>query len=127
MQLLSSLLKRVSQGVLAPYGRVLLDLLQIEAAANMVSSVRTARQLFLGGLVMVILAMLAITGLVLAHFALYTLLPTPTNAIVLLALGILYLLVAALVLLWVSREKTWMELSGAAHKVDQATGKAPPD
>ncbi len=127
MQLLSSLLKRVSQGVLAPYGRVLLDLLQIEAAANMVSSVRTARQLFLGGLVMVILAMLAITGLVLAHFALYTLLPTPTNTIVLLALGILYLLVVALVLLWVSREKTWMELSGAAHKVDQATGKAPPD
>ena len=127
MQLLSSLLKRVSQGVLAPYGRVLLDLLQIEAAANMVSSVRTAPPALPGRLGHGHPGHAGDHGFGTGAFRAVHPAADATNAIVLLALGILYLLVAALVLLWVSREKTWMELSGAAHKVDQATGKAPPD
>ncbi|MCB9473736.1 MAG: hypothetical protein H6678_07995 [Candidatus Delongbacteria bacterium] len=126
-RLLYTVLSRVSQSVFTPYVTVLLDLLRIEAAAEVVRGVRVLRMLFLSGLATALMVVLATAGFVLVHFALYALLPVPANSIVMLALGALYLLTAILVLRWISLEKTWLKYSGAKRGMDQATGKVPRD
>lgn len=120
--LLAALLTRLLKGMLAPYVRLVLHLLRIEAAARMVRVVRMARLLFLGWLALCLLAVLVVAGLVLAHVGLYLLLPFPANAITLLALGVFYLLLAGLVLAWAMSERTWLRVSGAGKRVDSALG-----
>ncbi len=123
MALLSHLLK----GMLAPYVRLVLKLLQIEAAARLVRVVQMARMLFLGWLVLCLMAVLAVAGLVLTHVGLYLLLPWPANAITLLALGVFYLLIATLVLVWACSGRTWMKYSKAGSLVESALGHKGPE
>ncbi len=123
MALLSHLLK----GMLAPYVRLVLKLLQIEAAARLVRVVQMVRMLFLGWLALCLMVVLAMAGLVLAHVGLYLLLPFPANAITLLALGVFYLLLAGLVLAWACSGRTWMKYSKAGSMVESALGHKGPE
>lgn len=124
--LLSVFMPRVALWLLKSYRRMALDRLRIEAAVWYVRGVRTARQLFIGGLALSFVVALAGAGFVLMHLGLYALLPAPANAISLLALGAFYLMVAILILRWACTEKTWMKYSKAAHYVERAVGTSPP-
>ena len=123
---ISGLLTSVALALLKSYRRVSLDLIRIEAALWYVRGVGVARQIFIGGLGVSVLVALAAVGFLLVHAGLFALLPAPAGAIVLLALGAVYLLVAVLALRHVCSEKTWMKYSKAGQYVEIAAGTKPP-
>ncbi len=104
---LASLLRNVQGGAL--------DLAKIRGAIWYLRAVRTARQLYLMSLARTVSLTLAGVGFVLFHVGLYALLPAPTNAIVLMVLGLLYMIAGLCIIRILTSEKNWMQASGAAH------------
>jgi len=100
------------------------DILQIEAAAVYVSGVRKARQAFIALLGLALFLLLALSGFVLIHVALFAWLPwsLPARALILLILGVVYLCGGVAVVLGLSSDRTWMKFA----KVDRILASLPP-
>jgi hypothetical protein len=100
------------------------DILQIEAAAVYVAGVRKARQAFIALLGLALFLLLALSGFVLIHVALFAWLPwsLASKALVLLILGVVYLGGGVAVVLWLSSDRTWMRFA----KVDRILANLPP-
>jgi|WetSurMetagenome_2_1015567.scaffolds.fasta_scaffold19553_3 hypothetical protein len=100
-----------------------LNNLQTEAAAVYVAGVRKTRQAFLALLGMALSLLLALSGFVLVHVALFTWLPwsLPAKALVLLFLGLVYLGGGLAVILRLSSDRTWMRFA----KVDRILAGLP--
>jgi hypothetical protein len=101
-----------------------LDSLKTEAAAVYVAGVRKARQAFIALLGLALFLLLALSGFVLIHVALFAWLPwsLPVKALVLLVLGVVYLGSGLAVVLGLSSDRTWMKFA----KVDRILASLPP-
>jgi hypothetical protein len=104
-------------------GRVLF-ILQTEAAAVYVAGVGKARQAFIALLGLALVLLLALSGFVFIHVALFVWLPwsLPVKALILLILGVVYLGGGVTVVLWLSSDRTWMKFA----KVDRILANLPP-
>lgn len=100
-----------------------LGILQTEAAAVYVAGVRKARQAFVALLGLALSLLLALSGFVLVHVALFAWLPwsLPVKALVLLILGMVYLGGGLAVVLGLSSDRTWMKFA----KVDRILAALP--
>ena len=100
------------------------DILQIEAAAVYVAGVRKARIAFIALLGLALSLLLALSGFVFIHVALFAWLPwsLPAKALVLLILGMVYLGGGLVVVLGLSSDRTWMRFT----KVDRILASLPP-
>jgi hypothetical protein len=100
-----------------------LDIVQTEAAAAYVAGVRKARQAFVALLGVALFLLLALSGFVLIHVALFAWLPwsLPTRALVLLILGVVYLGGGLAVVFGLSSDRTWMKFA----KVDRVLANLP--
>jgi hypothetical protein len=100
------------------------DILHIEAAAVYVAGVRKARQAFIALLGLAVFLLLALSGFVLIHVALFAWLPwsLPAKALVLLVLGMIYLGGGLAVVLGISSDRAWMRFA----KVDRILASLPP-
>jgi hypothetical protein len=100
------------------------DILQIEAAAVYVAGVRKARRAFIALLGLALSLLLALSGFVLIHVALFAWLPwsLPAKALVLLVLGMVYLGGGVAVVLGLSSDRTWMRFT----EVDRVLASLPP-
>jgi hypothetical protein len=98
--------------------------LQTEAAAVYVAGVRKARRAFVALLGLALSLLLALSGFVLIHVALFAWLPwsLPAKALVLLVLGVVYLGGGLAVVLGLSSDQTWMRFT----KVDSIIAGLPP-
>jgi ABC-type dipeptide/oligopeptide/nickel transport system permease subunit len=101
-----------------------LNSLQTEAAAAYVAGVRKAHQAFIALLGLALSLLLALSGFVLIHVALFAWLPwsLPVKALVLLVLGVVYLGGGLAVVLELSSDRTWMRFT----KVDRILASLPP-
>ena len=101
-----------------------LNSLQTEAAAVYVAGVRKARQAFIALLGLALFLLLALSGFVFIHVALFAWLPwsLPVKALVLLVLGVVYLGGGLAVVLGLSSDRTWMKFA----KVDRILACLPP-
>ncbi len=101
-----------------------LNSLQTEAAAVYVAGVRKARQAFIALLGLALVLMLALSGFVFIHVALFALLPwsLPVKALMLLVLGMVYLGGGLAVIIELSSDRTWMRFA----KVDHILACLPP-
>jgi len=100
------------------------DILQIEAAAVYVAGVRKAHQAFTALLGLALFLLLALSGFVFIHVALFAWLPwsLPAKALTLLVLGMVYLGGGVAVVLVISSDRTWMRFA----KVDRILANLPP-
>ena len=98
--------------------------LKTEAAAVYVAGVRKARQAFLVLLGLALVLLLALSGFVLIHVALFAWLPwsLPAKALALLVLGVIYLGSGLTVVLGLSSDQAWMRFA----KVDRILANLPP-
>jgi len=101
-----------------------LDSLRTEAAAVYVAGVRKARQAFVALLGLALFLLLALSGFVLIHVALFAWLPwsLPLKALILLVLGTVYLGCGVAVVLGISSDRTWMRFT----KVDRILANLSP-
>jgi MFS family permease len=101
-----------------------LNSLQTEAAAAYVAGVRKARQAFIALLGLALSLLLALSGFVLIHVALFAWLPwsLPVKALILLVLGVVYLGGGLAVVRELSSDRTWMRFT----KVDRILACLPP-
>jgi len=112
---------RFLKGILSALcGRLLgaaLTIVKAEAAAAYVSCVLKVRKAFVALLGLAIGLMLGLSGFVLVHVALFAWLPwsLSAKALVLLALGVIYLGCGLAVTLVISSDRTWMRFA----KVDK--------
>ena len=90
-----------------------LDCLKIEAAATYVAGVRKVRQAFVALLGLALFLLLALSGFVLIHVALFAWLPwsLPVKALALMILGLVYLGCGLAVVLGLSSDRTWMRFT----------------
>jgi hypothetical protein len=100
------------------------DILQIEAASVYLAGIRKARQAFIALLGLALSLLLALSGFVLIHVAIFAWLPwsLPVKGLVLLALGMVYLGGGLGVVLELSSDRTWMRFT----KVDRILAGLPP-
>jgi hypothetical protein len=100
-----------------------LDNLHYEAAAAYVAGVRKARQAFIALLGLAMVLLLALSGFVLIHVALFAWLPwsLTAKALVLLGLGVVYLGGGVAVILGICSDRTWMKFA----KVDRIIAGLP--
>jgi len=101
-----------------------LDAMRTEAAAVYVAGVRKARRAFVALLSVAVFLLLALSGFVLVHVALFAWLPwsLPVKALILLILGVVYLSGGVAVVLGLSSDRTWMKFA----KVDRILANLPP-
>ena len=100
------------------------DILQIEAAAVYVAGVRKVRQAFIALLGLGLSLLLALSGFVLIHVAVFAWLPwsLPAKALTLLVLGMVYLGGGLVVVLGLSSDRAWMRFA----RVDRILASLPP-
>lgn len=108
--------------MLRPYERLARQFTQIKVAMCYVKGVQTARLAFLGYLGLKALVALNVLGVVLIHVGFFLWLPLSigNRAIVMLALGFLYLIIGALSIMFLADERLWMDKTGADEFVNQA-------
>jgi hypothetical protein len=106
LRIISTLFSRWIDGVL--------DCLKTEAAGVYVAGVRKARQAFIALLGLAAFMLLALSGFVFIHVALFVWLPwsLPVKALVLLILGVVYLGGGLAVVLGLSSDRAWMKFTG---------------
>jgi len=100
------------------------DILQIEATAVYVAGVKKARRAFIALLGLALSLLLALSGFVLIHVALFAWLPLslPAKALILLVLGMVYLGGGVAVVLGLSSDRPWMRFT----EVDRILAALPP-
>jgi hypothetical protein len=93
----------------------LINMVKREILKIYVRGVDQIRLVFVSGLLAVFWVMLAFSGFVMIHIALFFLLPwsPQTNALILLFTGAIYFLIATLSIAKISSRRTWMKMSGA--------------
>ena len=99
--------------------------LKIEAATHYVNGVQKARQAFIALLGSFLLLLLMMCGFLLIHVALFVWLPwaLPVKAIVLLALGAVYLGVGLAIVGTISSERNWVKFTNVDRIVRNLTKK----
>jgi hypothetical protein len=111
------------------WGRLSIQLLKIEAAKCYLRGVQVARLSAIGLMRMGLVISLIGFGSLLLHAGLFVLLPWTIEAKAVLAmfLGLAYVVVGGVVLRAAMDERTWMEKSGAAEMLGEATGQSQKD
>ena len=123
--LLKGFLSAVALKLLDHYRQLSVQLLKIEATKAYLQGVRMARRsaflLILMGIVLGLISM----GALLFHVGLFILLPWTVEAKATFAiiLGLACMVIGGSVLGIIMNEKTWMEKSGAAEMLNEATGQ----
>lgn len=123
MNLLGRSLSGLATSVLIGYRRLTVDLLRIEAAKCYLHGVRAARTSAVGLMALALVVALIGVGALLAHAALFVLLPwsVRTKAVIGLVLGLVYVIAGGVALRAAMNEQTWMKKSGATDMLDEAT------
>ena len=126
--LIRGLLSGIAFKLLDNYRRLSIQLLKIEAAKSYLHGVRMARLSMIGLMRMWLLIALICIGALLLHAGVLILLPWSVEAKAVLAviMGLAYVVVGGVMLRASLDEKTWMEKSGAARMLDDATGQSKP-
>ena len=129
--------KYLIKGLLAGIAIKLLDncrhlsiqLLKIEAAKCYLHGVQMARLSAIGLMRMGLVIGLIGVGVLLFHAGLFILLPWTVEAKAVLGmfLGLAYVVIGCVALHAAMDEKTWMEKSGAAEMLEEATGQSKKD
>lgn len=121
--LLRGVFSVVAVKLLANYRHLSVRLLKIEAAKSYLHGVRMARLSALGLIRMGLVMGLICLGGVLFHAGLFILLPWPlkAKAVLGLVLGVTYMVTGGVALRAAMDERTWMEKSGAAEMLKEAT------
>jgi hypothetical protein len=119
---MNGIFKTVLSGVVAwvvgQYRRTWLDLLQIEGAMLYLRGVQVARGVCRCVLAMLMFLFLALIGFILVHVGLFVLLPRPVNAIVLLALGLVYIILGLCGIRRLTSDACWMQITQADRCMD---------
>jgi hypothetical protein len=121
--LIKGVLAGIAVKLLDHYRQLSIQLLRIEAAKACLHGVRVARLLAIGLMLMGLMIALICLGAVLFHAGLFILLPWSVNAKAVLGifLGLAYVVIGGVALRAATSEKVWMEKSGAAHMIEEAT------
>ena len=123
--LIKGILAGVAVKLLDTYRHLSVQLLKIEAAKSYLRGVQVARLSAIGLVRMGLLIALIGVGVLLLHIGLFILLPwtVQAKAVLGMALGLAYVVIGIVALCAGMDEKTWMEKSGAAAMLKEATGQ----
>ena len=107
----------IASALFGRYINGVMDIVRTQAAAAYVAGVVKLRQAFIAMLSLALFLLLALSGFVLIHVALFAWLPwsLPVKALVLLILGAVYLGCGLSVAVWLSSDRTWLKFA----KVDR--------
>ena len=121
--LLRGILSGIAVKLLDNYRRLSVQLFKIEAAKSYLHGVRMARLSAIGLMSMGLVIALICIGAVLFHVGLFVLLPwsVETKAILAIGLGLAYMVIGGVALRAAMNERRWMETSGAAEMLADAT------
>jgi len=127
--LLKGILSAIAIKLLDNYRHLSIQLLKVEAAKSYLHGVRMARLSAIGLMRMGLVIGLICVGVVLFHVGLFILLPWTVKAKALLGilLGIAYVAIGGVALYAAMDEKTWMQKSGAAEMLEEATRQSKED
>ena len=127
--LLKGILSAIAIKLLDNYRQLSVRLLKIEAAKSYLHGVRMARLSAIGLMRMGLVIGLICVGVLLFHAGLFILLPWTVEAKAALGmfLGLAYVVIGVLALRAAMDETTWMEKSGAAEMLEDATGQSRTD
>ena len=127
--LLKGVLSALAIKILNTYRQLSVQLFKIEVAKAYLHGVRMARLSAIGLMGLGLLIALIGVGVLLLHVGLFILLPctVEAKAVLALVLGLVYVGVGGLTLRAALDEKTWMEKSGAAEMLKEATRPSPKD
>jgi hypothetical protein len=127
--LLKGILSAIAIKLLDNYRRLSIRLLKIEAAKAYLHGVQMARLSAMGLMWMGLKIGLICVGALLFHVGLFILLPWSVEAKALLGmvLGVVYMVIGGVALRASMDEKTWMEKSGAAEMLKEATAQSKED
>lgn len=120
--------KTIAGQLLLEGRRGALDWLSIRAVMLYVRGVGGARRMVVALVLAIAALLLASAGFILFHIGLFLWLPLSTAAkgLILAALGLAYLLIAALAIRKALSEKAWLRASGASDLIARVTGWDPP-
>jgi hypothetical protein len=123
--LLNGVLSAIATALLDSYRHLSVQLLKIEAARYYLRAVRTARLSVIGLMGMGLVIALISVGALLFHAGLFVLLPWTVKAKAILGmfLGLAYAVIGGFALRAAVSERTWMEKSGGAKLLEEATGR----
>ena len=127
--LLKGMLSAIAVKLLDNYRHLSLQLLKIEAAKSYLNGVQMARLSAIGLMRMGLVIGLMCVGVLLLHAGLFVLLPWTVEAKAGLGmiLGLAYVVIGGFALRAAMNEKTWMEKSGVAEMLKEATGQSKKD
>jgi hypothetical protein len=127
--LLKGILSGIAVKLLDNYRRLSLQLLKIEAAKSYLHAVRMARLSAIGLMSMGLVIGMMCVGVTLFHVGLFILLPwtVEAKAVLGMVLGLAYVVLGGVALRAAMEERTWMEKSGAAKMLEDATGPSKND
>ena len=128
-QLVQGLLAGIAVKLLDNYRRLSIQLLKIEAAKCYLHGVQMARLSAIGLMWMGLIIALICVGVLLVHAGLFILLPwtAEAKAVLGITLGVAYGVIGGVALRAAMDERTWMEKSGAAEMLEEATGQSHKD
>jgi hypothetical protein len=127
--LIKGLLAGITIKLLDKWRRLSIHLVKIEAAKFYLRGVQMARLSAIGMMRLGLVIGLMGVGVLLFHAGLFMLLPwtVETKAVLALFLGLAYVAIGYAALRAAMDEKTWMEKSGVALMLEEATGEAKKD
>jgi len=127
--LVKGLLAGMAVKLLDNYRQLSIQLLKIEAATCYVHGVRMARGAAAGLMRMGLFVAMIGVGVLLVHAGLFILLPWTVEAKALLgiSLGVTYGVIGGIALRAALSERTWLEKSGAAAMLEEATARSHKD
>jgi hypothetical protein len=127
--LIKGLLAGMAIKLLDNYRHLSIQLLKIEAAKYYLHGVQRARLSAIGLMRMGLVISLICVGALLLHAGLFILLPwtAEAKAVLGMILGLAYVVIGGVALRAAMDERTWMEKSGAAKMLEEATGQSKKD
>jgi hypothetical protein len=127
--LIKGLLAGIAIKLLDNYRRLSIQLLKIEAATCYLHGVQMARLSAIGLMRIGLFIALICVGVLLVHAGLFILLPgsVEAKAVLSMSLGVAYGVIGVAALRAAMAERTWMEKSGAAKMLEEATGQSRKD
>jgi hypothetical protein len=101
--------------VLPSLFKPLTDFIKLELLRVYIEGIDSVRRAYVLALLGVFTVVLGLCGFVMAHIALFMLLPwsTPVNALVLLGVGTFYFLLSLVIVLKLCSRRLWLKVSGA--------------
>jgi len=127
--LIKGLLAGIAIKLFENWRRLSIHMLEIEAAKGYVHGVQLARLSAIGLMRMGLVIGLICVGVLLFHAGLFILLPwtVETKAVIGIFLGLAYVAIGYVALRAAMDEKTWMEKSGVADMLEEATRQSKKD